>query len=153
MDSKSKKATNARGSPTTSAVNRSTRGVKRSTLGPRNIRPFVSGFTGGTSLSSPAIVGTRGINEDGINNSNKRIKVKKIVTTVIDGIIQGQVRNVNSAMEELRPNGLGDEAEVNRDDEGSSSLDDSHAEALDDDDVVLRAPARMPGNCKSPRRF
>ena len=85
-------------------------------------------------------MGTRGINEDRITNKNKRKKVKKIVTTRVDGEIVEELCNINSTVEKLAPNGLGDEVEVNEDDEGSFRLDDSRAEAPNDGDIVLKAP-------------
>ena len=128
------------------------RGVKRSIIGPQNVRPFCSGYTTRTSSSSEAIVGTRGINEDGITDRNKRRKVKKIVTTMVDGTIDSEVRNINSTVEEYVPNAYGDEDEVCRDDEGSDGSDDSRAEVPNDEDIVVRAPLEMAGTRKNPRR-
>ena len=114
--------------------------MKRSALGPTIVHPFVSGYTKGNTSSSPVIVGARGINEDEVNDRSKRKKVKKIVTTRVDGEIVGQVRNINSTVEELQPNPLGDEALPDKDDEGSSGSVDSRAEVPNDEDVILRAP-------------
>ena len=119
-------------------------GVKRSTLGPKNVRPFYSGYIAETSSSSPGVVGTRGINENRITNSNKRRKIKKIVTTMVDGTIVGEVRNLNSTVEEYAPNVYGDEE--------LDGSDDSRAEVPNDKDVVVRAPLEMAGTCKNPRR-
>lgn len=128
-------------------------GVKRLALGPETVRPFVLEYAAGTSSSSPAIMGTRGINEDRITNKNKRKKVKKIVTTRVDGEIVGEMRNINSIVEKFAPNGLNDEAKVHGDDEGSSGSDDSRAKAPNDKDVFLRAPLQMGGTLKNPRQF
>lgn len=128
------------------------RGVKRSAVGPTNVRPFCSGSTVGTSSSSPAVVGTRGINEDGITDNNKRRKVKKIVTTMVDGTIDKEVRNINSTVEEYAPNAYGDEDALCGDDEGSDGSDDSRAEAPNDEDIVVRAPLEIAGTRVNPRR-
>lgn len=128
-------------------------GVKRSILGPKIIHPFYSGYTGGTSSSSPTVVGTRGINEDGITDNNKRRKVKKIVTTMVDGTINKEVRNINSTVEEYAPNAYGDEHEVCGDDEFSDGSDDSRAEVPNDEDIVLRAPLETVSTSNNERRL
>ena len=129
------------------------RGVKRSTLGPKIVRPFYSGYIVGTSSSSPGVVGTRGINEDGITDSNKRRKIKKIVTTTVDGTIVGEVRNLNSTVEKYAPNAYGDEDELRGNDAELDGSDDSRAEVPNDEDVVVRAPLEMAGTLKNPRLF
>ena len=128
------------------------RGVKRSAVGPTNVRPFCSGSTVGTSSSSPAVVGTCRINEDGITNNNKRRKVKKIVTTMVDGTIDKEVRNINSTVEEYAPNAYGDEDALCGDDEGSDGSDDNRAEAPNDEEIVVRAPLEIAGTRVNPRR-
>ena len=128
------------------------RGVKRSTLGPKIVRPFYSGYTAGSSLFSPGVMGSRGINEDGITDSNKRRKIKKLVTTMVDGMIDKEVRNINSTVEEYAPNAYGDEDEVCGDDDESDGSDDSRAEVPNDEDIVVRAPVETPGTRNNPRR-
>ena len=128
------------------------RGVKRSAVGPMNVRPFCSGSTVRTFSSSPAVVGTRGINEDGITDNNKRRKVKKIVTTMVDGTIDKEVRNINSTVEEYVPNAYGDEDALCGDDEESDGSDDSRAEAPNDEDIVVRAQLEIAGTRVNPRR-
>ena len=126
-------------------------GVKHSALSPTIVHPFVSGYTRGSSSSSLVTMGIRGINEDGVNNqSNKR---KKIVTTRVNGKIVGQVRNINSTVEELQSNPLGDEPQLDGDDKGSFGSKDSHAEVPNDEDVILRAPMQTARARKNPRRF
>jgi len=129
------------------------RGVKRSSFGPKIVRPFHSGYIGGSSSISPMFVGTRGVNEDGVTDNNKRRKLKKIVTTMVDGEIVGEMRNLTSTVEEYAPNAYGDENEVCGDDEFSDGSDDSHAEAPNDGDVVLRAPLEVAGSRKNPKRY
>ena len=88
-------------------------------------------------------MGTRGVNEDGITDNNKRKKVKEIVTTQVDGIIDHKVRNINSIVEEYAPNPYGNEVDVCGDDEGSDGSDDSRAGVPNDKDVVVRAQLEM----------
>lgn len=128
------------------------RGIKRTIMGPQVIRPFYLGNVAGGSSILPTVVGTRGVNEDGINDSNKRRKVKKIVTTIVGGIIDHEVRNINSTVEEYAPNAYGDENEVCGDDEGSDGSDDSHAEAPNDEDIVVRTQLKTTRSHKNPRR-
>ena len=129
------------------------RGVKRSSLAPTDIRPFCSGNITTASEANVPFVGTRGINEDGVNDRSKRRKYKKIITTVVDGTFVGEVRNLTSTVEAYAPNPLGDEDEACGDDEGSGSSNDSHAEVPNDKDFGVRALAGMPGNRKNPRRY
>ena len=89
-------------------------------------------------------MGTRDINEDGINDTSKRRKYKKIVTTVVDGTFVGEVRNLTSTVEAYAPNPLGDEDKACGDDEGSESSNDSHAEVPNDEDFDVRALAECP---------
>ena len=109
----------------------------RSAVGLTNVRPFCLEFAARTSLSSLAVVDTRGIIKDGITNNNKRRKVKKIVTTMVDGTIDKEVRNINSTVEEYAPNANGDEDALCGDDEGSDGSNDSRAEASNDEDIVV----------------
>lgn len=128
------------------------RGVKRSILGPKIVRPFCSGYITKTSSFSPGVVDTRGINEEGITDSITRRKIKKIVTTMVDGTIVGEVQNLSSAVEEYTPNAYGDEDELRGDDAELDGSDDSRAEVPNDKDVVVRAPLEMAGTRKNPRR-
>jgi len=131
------------------------RGVKRSAKGPTNVRPFFSGYTVGTSSSLPVAVGKRRlpiINEDGITDKTKRRKVKRIVTTVVDGTIDHELRNIHSTVEEYAPVVYGDEDAICGDDEGSDGSDDSRAEAPDDEDIVLRVPLGRADTRKNPVR-
>jgi len=97
-------------------------------------------------------VGTRGINADGVTDSTKRRKVKKIVTTHVEGMIDLEVRNVNSTVEEFAPNAYGDEDEVCGDDEESDGSDDSHAEVPNDEDIVVRTSLEIARTRKNARR-
>lgn len=97
-------------------------------------------------------MGTRGINEDGITDKNKRRKIKRVVIIMVDGAIVGEVRNINSTVEEYAPNVYSDEEEVLGDDKESNGSDNSHAEVSSDKDIVLRAPLAMASTRKNPKR-
>ena len=71
----------------------------------------------------------------------------------MDGKVVGQVRNINSTVEGLQPNPLGDEPQLDGDDKGSFGSKDSHAEVPNDEDVILRAPMQRTRARKNPRRF
>ena len=71
---------------------------------------------------------------------------------MVDGMIDKEVRNINSTVEEYAPNAYGDEDEVCGDDEESDGSDDSRAEVPNDEDIVVRAPVEMAGTRNNPRR-
>jgi len=128
------------------------RGIKRSTLGPKIVHSFCLKYTRGTSSSSLGVVGTHGINADGVIDSNKRRKVKRIVTIQVDGMIDLEVCNIFSTVEEFAPNSYDDEDEVCGDDEESNGLDDSHAEVPNDADSVVRTSLETARTRKNARR-
>ncbi|KAG0574076.1 hypothetical protein KC19_VG232100 [Ceratodon purpureus] len=132
------------------------RGVIRSRKGPTNVRPFFTGYTVGTTPSLPVAVGKRRLpvmNVDGITDKTKRRKVKRIVTTVVDGTIDHEFRNIHSTVEEYVPNQGGDgDDEGSKSSEGYDSAEDSREEAPDDEDIVVRVPLGMPGTRRNPER-
>ncbi|KAG0614420.1 hypothetical protein M758_6G175300 [Ceratodon purpureus] len=132
------------------------RGVMRSSKGPTNVRLFFPEYIFGTTSSLPVAVGKRRfpiINEDGITDKTKRRKVKRIVTTVVDGTIDHKLRNIHSTVEEYVPINYGDgDDEGSQSSDGSESSEDSRAEAPNDDDIVVTVPLGMPSTRTNPPR-
>ena len=56
------------------------------------------------------------------------------------------------AHKEYVPNAYGDKDALCGDDEGSNGLDNSRAEAPNDEDIVVRAPLEMAGTQVNPRQ-
>ncbi|KAG0604158.1 hypothetical protein M758_10G149700 [Ceratodon purpureus] len=93
------------------------------------------------------------MNVDGITDKTKRRKIKRIVTTVVDGTVDHELRNIHSTVEEFVPNQGGDgDDEGSKSSEGYYSSEDSREEAPDDEDIVVRVPLGKPGTRRNPER-